>query len=178
MEPGTASLTIYGSGASEYDFDTFANNFAARFGGQIQNVTCDIADGWRWHLKCKLIDSSDEVLAALKIYLRSHFPGERGELDIDGARHDIFGTLLGVFYVWNVTDDECRKIEVQTVDCRGRAKEWCIVDKNEDTITIGTTLVPRAVIDAGFRLAVGTGDFVDLYGIQVAPNEFDKYLTN
>lgn len=177
MEPSAASLTINGSGASEFEFDTFADNFAARFGGQIQNSNYEFADGWRWHLKCKLIDSSDEVLDALKSYLQSHFPGERGELDIDGARHDIFGTLLGVFYVWNVTDDECKKVEVQTVDCRGRAKEWCIVDNNQYAITIGTTLVPMAVIEAGFRLAVGAGDFVDLCGIQVAPNEFYKYLS-
>jgi hypothetical protein len=110
--------------------------------------------------------------------------GETRCVDILGnatypGRESVEPTLDNVFFVIHLKVDdrwhdqqEGQFYQVQLVNRFGQATASGFVSKNDHTLKIGATVVPRAVIDAAQRQPTGSGEYVDANGEAIPPGSW------
>ncbi len=170
-------LTVHGTGALSRPLHDFAEDLQDRFPAAIRIIEHqESPDGWAWQIRCTLMSDTAHTATEIIEYLQVHLPtGGDGALEINNATTPLFPPVPGVFFVLNASDNQSNRVEVQLVDRFGRTRSADTFHANDTQVTIDGTDVPQAVIDAGLRQAVGTGDFVDLAGVQVAPNDIERF---
>ena len=173
----TTAMIVHGTGALMRPLEDFAEDLQDRFPTAIRVIEHhESSDGWTWQIQCTLLHHDAETLSEITDYLQTNFPTDvGGDLEIDSVTTPLFPPVPGIFFVLNASDSESSKVDVQLVDRFGRTRKSTTFDVNETQNTIDGIRIPQVVLNAGLRQAAGTGDFVDVSGVQVSPNDFEKF---
>lgn len=170
-------MTIHGTGALSRPLEDFAEDLQDRFPTTIRVIEYhESPDGWTWYVRCTLSRRDADTLAEITDYLQIYFPTDvGGDLEVDNVTNPLFPPVPGVYFVLNASDEQSAKVKVQLVDRFGRTRRSETFHATAKQATIDGAVVPQAVLDAGLRQAVGTGDFVDANGVQVRPNDIEEF---
>ena len=166
-------MIIRGRGVLARPLHDFAEDLHSRFPNLLRVLEHhQSSDGLKWQIRCTLMRNDTNTLAEIKDYIEIYFPTDvGGELEINNAVIPLFEIVPNIFFVLNASNNECRKVEIQLLDRFCRAREWGTVLPSDPLFVIGSTHIPRTVVDAGLRQPMGTGDFVDLNGVHIDPLE-------